>query len=377
MQIVERIKVVMEEMGLNQSQLAERSGLSFGTVNRILNGKQDLKPNTLQKIAEGLSVSVADLDDRDLSFNTIVQGYLQFGDEITHITSYKQLLAWIQKYEPLINHLPNQVKTIMKEEKKNARKIVKTSNDIDLSSIDFYNEETYDATNVECWSFRKAEDEREGIGIDLGNMCVAYPFECNGRVFTNSEALYIAGMFSDNTPKCNLIQEELIKAKSGYDAKKSIRRKYEADYKREDWETFNVEYMKWCVWQKIKGNKAFQNVLLSIPRNAHIIENSTHQNGITATFWGAKNKELEEKRSIVEQWAMYENPKSKKKELQKILIEERNKINHVGIWQGINCMGKILKCLQLCLLDEAEPPINFQLLRKKKIYLFGELLTFE
>ena len=58
MQIVERIKVVMKEMGLNQSQLAERSGLSFGTVNRILNGKQDLKPNTLQKIADGLNVSV-------------------------------------------------------------------------------------------------------------------------------------------------------------------------------------------------------------------------------------------------------------------------------------------------------------------------------
>ena len=116
---------------------------------------------------------------------------------------------------------------------------------------------------------------------------------------------------------------------------------------------------------------------MSITRNAHIIENSTHQNGITATFWGAKNKDLENKRSVVEQWAMYENPKAKKKELQKILMEERNKINHVGIWQGINCMGKILKCLQLCLLDEAEPPINFQLLREKKIYLFGELLTFE
>lgn len=40
-------------------------------------------------------------------------------------------------------------------------------------------------------------------------------------------------------------------------------------------------------------------------------------------------------------------------------------------------MGKILKWLQLCLLDGVEPNINYDLLRSKQIYLFGELLAFD
>ena len=39
-------------------------------------------------------------------------------------------------------------------------------------------------------------------------------------------------------------------------------------------------------------------------------------------------------------------------------------------------MGKILKRCQVALLDGTEPTINYDLLREKKIYLFGELLTF-
>ena len=39
-------------------------------------------------------------------------------------------------------------------------------------------------------------------------------------------------------------------------------------------------------------------------------------------------------------------------------------------------MGKILKRCQFALLDGTEPSINYDLLRQKKIFLFGELLTF-
>jgi len=40
-------------------------------------------------------------------------------------------------------------------------------------------------------------------------------------------------------------------------------------------------------------------------------------------------------------------------------------------------MGKVLKRCQLALLSGTEPDINYDLLREKQIYLFGELLTFE
>ena len=374
--VVENIIGQMREMGLSQKELAARSGLTVETVNRVLNGKTPLTPNTLQKLSDGLGVSIADLDNERIgTLNHTVQGYLQFADEITHITSFRQLVNWVKKYEPLVNDLPKQAKGILKDEKRNATKAAK-SGDIDINSIDFSKEETIDASAIETWSFRKAEDVRDGVDIDLGNMCIAYPFILNGHTFTNSEALYICGLFSDNTPKHRDIQQKLIAAKSGYDAKKAIRSKYEEDYGRKDWNTFNVEWMKWVVWQKIKGNENFRRVLLSVPRNALIIENSTHQKGATASFWGMKNPELEDKRAAMEQYTQYENPDIKKKYLAVKMMQARNRVNHIGTWRGVNCMGKILKYLQLCLLDGIEPSINYDLLRSKQIYLFRQLLTF-
>lgn len=375
---VENIKRQMAELGLTQKELAARSGITVETLSRVLNGKQKLTPNTLQKLSEGLGVPIADIDEeRSWSFNYAVQGYLQFADEITHITSFEQLKRWIKKYEPLINDLPQQAKAILNEERRNARKMAKATNKIEIAAIDFYHEETIDASSVETWSFRKAEDERDGMDIDLGNMCISYHFAVKGRIFTNSEALYICGLFSNDTAKHREIQEKLIAAKSGYDAKKVVRQKYEDSFARDDWQSFNVEYMKWCVWQKVKGNDDFRRLLMSIPRNAYIIENSTQQKGATALFWGMANKDLEDKRSIIEECAAYKSPTLSKKELTRLQMEERNKINHIGTWQGVNCMGKILKWLQLCLLDGVKPNINYDLLRSKQIYLLGHLLTFD
>ncbi len=368
----------MAELGLTQKELALRSGITVETLSRVLNGKQKLTPNTLHKLSEGLGVPIADIDEeRSWSFNYAVQGYLQFADEITHITSFEQLKRWIKKYEPLINDLPQQAKAILNEERRNARKMAKATNKIEIAAIDFYHEETIDASSVETWSFRKAEDERDGMDIDLGNMCISYHFAVKGRIFTNSEALYICGLFSNDTAKHREIQEKLIAAKSGYDAKKVVRQKYEDSFARDDWQSFNVEYMKWCVWQKVKGNDDFRRLLMSIPRNAYIIENSTQQKGATALFWGMANKDLEDKRSIIEECAAYKSPTLSKKELTRLQMEERNKINHIGTWQGVNCMGKILKWLQLCLLDGVKPNINYDLLRSKQIYLLGHLLTFD
>ena len=375
---IDNLKRQMREQRLTQKELAARSGLTVETVSRVLNGRNPLTPNTLQKLSEGLDVPIADLDEeRSWSFNYAVQGYLQFGDDITHITSFKQLVGWVKKHEPLVNDLPKQAKAILAEERRNARKVAKSANTIDVADIDFCQEETIDASCVPTCSFRKAEDERDGMPIDLGNMCISYHFVVNGRIFTNSEALYICGLFSNDTAKHKEIQEKLITAKSGYDAKKAVRTKYEDSFGREDWQMFNVEWMKWVVWQKIQRNNEFKQLLLSIPRNAYIIENSTHQKGATALFWGMANQELEDKRDVLERCTEYDNPTVKKKDLTVKVMEARNKINHIGVWQGTNCMGKILKYFQLCLLKQIEPQIDYQLLRSKQIYLLGLLLTFE
>lgn len=379
MEAREKIKKHISELGMTQTELAKLCGLTFATINRVLNGKQELKQNTLAKIADALDIPVNDLieEDRDWSYNYAVQGYLQFGDEIKHITSFKQLKDWIKKHEPLINELPNKAKAIKREDGKNARNIAKNTEPIDRMCIDFYRNETIDASKVATWSFRKTEDERDGFDIDLGNMGKSFHFDVNGIVFTNSEALYICGLFSNNTTKHRTIQEKLLSAKCGYDAKKKVRTKYEDLNGRKDWESFNVEYMKWCVWQKIKGNEDFRNTLLSVPQNAIIIENATHHSGSKAAFWGMRNKELEANRDDLEKCTKYDYPTLNKKDLAVKIMEARNSINHLGTWEGTNCMGKILKYLQLCLIDGEEPKIDYDLLRSKQIYLFGELLKFE
>lgn len=374
---INNIKTILKEQTLSQADLADRCGMAVGTINRIIRGKQKLTQNTLKVIADALNVSIDELLENVSTLNNGVNGYLQFGNEITHITSYRSLLNWIKKYEPSIIGLPQMAKNVQKEEKRNQQILLNA----DFGDINFHKNETLDSSQYDCWSFRKSEDVREGIDIDLWNMCISYPFECNGRLFSNSEALYICGLFSLNSPQHIEIQEQLLNAKSGYDAKKGVRAviaKHHKELLRKDWNSFNIEWMKWCVWQKVKKNNRFAEVLCSIPRTAYIIENSTHQRGSdTSLFWGMSNVELEEKRAVIEKWVEMSNPTLSVKELDKIKMIERNRINHIGIWKGVNCMGKILKSCQLALLDKKKLDINYDLLRSKHIYMFGELMRFE
>ena len=69
--------------------------------------------------------------------------------------------------------------------------------------------------------------------------------------------------------------------------------------------------------------------------------------------------------------------KKNQTELDAEIQAARNAIHYSGTFKGgHNYMGKILKRCQAALLDGREPTINYDLLREKKIYLFGELLTF-
>jgi hypothetical protein len=84
---------------------------------------------------------------------------------------------------------------------------------------------------------------------------------------------------------------ELQKSDNGYEAKKAIRRKYEqVGLSRDDWNTFNVQWMLFVVWQKVTQNKKFAEKLRKIPSNAMIVENSTFQKAQkgkdTAAFLG-------------------------------------------------------------------------------------------
>jgi predicted NAD-dependent protein-ADP-ribosyltransferase YbiA (DUF1768 family) len=299
---------------------------------------------------------------------------LEFGGEIKRIGSLKELEAWVKKIRPHVMELPKKASEIKRTESSNQKAL--KAYQVDCPEINLWKEESYDATALNCWTFRKSDDEREHIKLSLGNMSSGYPFHINNRRFDNSESAYIAGMFSNDTDEHKSIQIELQNEMNGYAAKKTIRNKYKHK-KRADWEEYNVQWMLYVVWRKCLTNTDFSKLLATeIPADAVIIENSTRQTGANASFWGVKNTELEESRDIIEKLVKFNNPYASTKELERQVMIERNKINTIGVFRGVNCMGKILKLCQMALINQSEPNIDYDLLRAKKIYLLGELLTF-
>ena len=249
---------------------------------------------------------------------------------------------------------------------------------IELEDITLVQWETYDATQIEVKSFRHNYDIVDEQIFNVGNMCAGYPF-CIGEIkFNSSEAAYIAGIYSNNTVEHIRLQQALIEINDGYRAKKEYRHKRYDNIKRADWESFNIEWMKYVVWQKCKGNKDFRSLLKTIPDTAMIVENSTGMTGPTAQTWGCFNSDLEELRDAKE--IRFDIEHSSEKEYRKnratMLNIERNRWNNYGIWTGKNLMGKIIKMCSICLKKGIELPIDYELLRSKHIHLLGEELTF-
>ena len=370
MEVIDRIKSTLLKKGMTQVALAERSGVSKETINRILQGRQELKPNTLEKIAQALDVSVFYLQESEIDreYQYGINGYIEFGyGTIRKVTSLKQLkdvVAEIERKEQDFNFK----EAVLPPQKK-----------IKLEDIDYMREEHIDATKVFVKSFKSGEDIINGEKFDIGNMCRGYEFKLNGHLFHNSETAYIAGLFSNNTDEHFAIQEELQKCDNGWKAKKEIRysnrKAGRPDWTEPDPESgipFNVEWMKYVVWQKCLNNQAFAEKLKRIPREAWVVEDSTGKYDATAKVWGCHNDELRKRREIAGEKYKALHPTAKKSKVK----EEQLKMNNVGVWVGKNIMGKILKACSLCLIEGKDLPINNRFLFDKKVYLFGELLDF-
>lgn len=235
--------------------------------------------------------------------------------------------------------------------------------------------EAYDASTFNCYAFRRGTDSVEGHSLAVGNMVSGFPFAVDGVTFQNSECAYIAGMFSSDTDNHLELQEALRVETNGFMAKKKIRR-FNENKKRADWKEFNVQWMLYCVWCKVVSNHNFRDMLLAIPSDAVIIEDSTFQNGSTAAVWGTKNAT---QRLLVADY---------KKQLEadghnKVAIKRACDKKRLGEWRkqgmfvGKNLMGKILMLCRDAVLRGTPPNIDLELLRSKQIYLFGKLLTFD
>lgn len=236
--------------------------------------------------------------------------------------------------------------------------------------------EEYDASKYLCYAFRKKPDKRKGVWIPFGNMNSGIPYNLCGDECLTSESAYICGLFSDNTPEHISIQERLLKENNGRKAKKDIRHANEG-IARKDWYDFNVQWMLFVVWQKIKGNEEFRQLLMA----AIIIEDTTFQHGSkvndTTTFWGAKNNERKDFDALVKKYIGLTEEDAKKGTKKRLKAEEVNNFTDYGTFRGSNVMGKILSICRKCIQDGTEPDIDYKLLRSKHIHLLGKELTFD
>lgn len=381
---IENIKRLLTEYNMTQLDLANKSGIAHETINKIVNGKYSPSAKLLSKIASALKVDIDYLTSTTKTdIHTDVQGYIEYCGEIVKVTSYKHLQKLMERIDYETKTLPKEVKEIRAINEQN-RKAIKRAGASYTFDLNFDTIQSHDTTQVDCWAFKTSKNTKGGITLDLGNQCSGYPFTMNGHTFHTSESAYLCGQFSNDTAQCQEVQQRLHRETNGYTAKKYIKNAHK-ELIREDWETFRVEWMLYVIWSKCRGNRAFAEKLMQIPREAVIIENSTTVHEGTNVYWGCINQEIEQARDKVAKYTelKYQNDirlgKIRKKDvdIDAEVQRARDEIQHIGTFSnGRNYMGKILKRCQLALLDGIEPQINYELLRSKQIYLFGELLTF-
>lgn len=166
---------------------------------------------------------------------------------------------------------------------------------------------------------------------------------------------------------------------SGFAAKRFIKKR-NSNLIRQDFADFRIQWMLYVVWQKCMGNADFANLLLKLPHDAIIIEDTTKQHGDAKEVWGCTNTELairraELKKKVTRQ-AKSDNPKISKAALKRIVNSETCKVNGIGTFVGQNNLGKILMICRDCLIQGVEPPIDNALLNRSNIYILGRLLSF-
>jgi hypothetical protein len=254
----------------------------------------------------------------------------------------------------------------------------KETKPISWEDFSFRQTHEYDTQKQNCWSFNSKTDVRDGISLQLGNMANGYGVEILNEKFPNSEIPYQLAIFNNDAVK---IQEEIIKPENGW-LYNGLKMKRKFIYSQEHWkdrrdtefeegkEFWCYEWMKWIVWEKVKQNPKFAEILLSIPRDAIIIEQAQKKSKL---MWGAWNEDLLKERKIVIRAAQVENGLGKTSQPVRDVIY---KVNNVGKWIGENAMGQILTMAKLALNEGINMPIDEQLLNNAHINWFGKVLHF-
>lgn len=244
----------------------------------------------------------------------------------------------------------------------------------------------YDTSKVECWSFNNKDDVRDGINLKLGNMSNGFGISLLGIDFPNTEVPYQLAIFNNEKDSIKK-QEEIVDPQNGWISRGlQMKRKFinGKEYKKylRDTEFENgkelwcFEWMKWITWEKVRQNEEFKKILLSIPKNAIIIEQAQHRpTKDNPSMWGAWNGDIKKERKILTAFYMIEHGLSKgKDEVPPQSVPYQ--VNNVGTWIGENSEGQILTMAKLALNEGINLPIDADMLNEAKINWFGKILQF-
>ena len=273
-----------------------------------------------------------------------------------------------------------------KQRTEKARKNWEKNKPLSWDDFSFRTVHEYDTSQVECWSFNRKDDVRDGINLKLGNMSNGYGVKVLGIDFPNSEVPYQLAIFNNEKDSIKL-QEEIVDPQNGWIGRGlQMKRKYiyGREFKRflRDSEFENgkemwcFEWMKWIVWEKVRQNEEFKNILLRIPKNAVIIEQAQHRpQKDKPSIWGAWNEEIKKERDILVTFSEIEHGLSKVEDT--VPIESvPYQVNNVGTFVGENSMGQILTMAKWALNEGINLPIDADMLNEAKINWFGKVLQF-
>ena len=312
------------------------------------------------------------IDGETFTINSIV--------DIQNLNDYIDNFKRCKVDDTRLNNIINEVLVDIEEKDHVSQSFIDNGNNFNLDYLNLNEWTSLDGSKENCWSFRNNGDTRNGKFLNFGNM-VKCPMILFDKQFNDSESAYVVGCYSNPDIRSVEIMNEISNFKGGgYILKKTYRgnnRTIEPfNHIRQDWETFNVNWMLMVLWEKVNSNDDFRKMLEQVQIDAHIIEDTSFMPvGGTTQVWGAKNSTLKSLRV------------AKNKQLIKRLLQEgvnvnatfekgeqllHNRINNVGIWEGRNLTGKCLKLCQLALLQNSIPPINFELLNHSNIFWFGE-----
>lgn len=272
---------------------------------------------------------------------------------------------------------------ILEKEKERVaeyREVYAKAKPLTWDDFSFRKTHTYDTSKVDCWSFNSFTDVRNGISLNVGNMSGEYGVSILGIDFKNSEVPYQLAIFKNDEASI-AVQKEVANPSNplfsnGYRMKNVYIKKGDyAPYRRDTQfengkEMWCYEWMKWVVWEKVKQNKGFRDILLSIPQKAVIIEQAQRRKQL---MWGCWNEELKKEREILKLAAMAESGLSDISPKVKNAIYQ---VNCASKWVGENAMGQILTMAKLALNEGVQMPIDTKMLNDAKICWFGDVLVF-